>query len=159
MALPQTSPHTDDTHGISVFNPGDGGDRDACCCTAQGHKGAEGDIVGFRSPQDSGKNCWETRSGEWLSCRGWSGWSGLQKCKSDHVLLCKILCAPSVLRRISNAMPWLLSHLYYHLCFSPLQDMPLLFPTQELACAFPWPRALIPQIFMWQFPYVIQVSV
>lgn len=55
--LPQTSPHTDGTHRISIFNPGDGGDRDACGCTAQGHKGAKGDIVGFRSPQDSGKNC------------------------------------------------------------------------------------------------------
>ena len=57
VGLPQTRPHTDGTHSNSVFNPGDGGDRDACGCTTQGHRGAKGDIVGFRSPQDSGKNC------------------------------------------------------------------------------------------------------
>lgn len=57
VSPPQTSPHIDGTHSISIFNPGDGGDRDACCCTTQGHKGAKGDIVGFRSPQDSCKNC------------------------------------------------------------------------------------------------------
>lgn len=53
----QTCLHDYDTHSISIFHPGDCGHWDACCCTAQGHKGAKGGIVRFRSPQDSGKNC------------------------------------------------------------------------------------------------------
>lgn len=45
------------TYSFPIFQPGDSRDWKAGCCAPQCHHGPKGDVLGFRSLQDSGKHC------------------------------------------------------------------------------------------------------